>query len=456
LDTPAAKRRILILGGGFAGAYTARHLEKRLRRAPDVEVMLLARENFLLFTPMLHEVAGSDVSVTDIVQPLRNMLRHTRVAIVEVEAIDLAQKQVQMVHVSTGRRFTVTYDKLVLALGAVTNFYHTPGLEEHALTMKTLGDAILVRNRVIDALNIADNIADDAERRAVLTVVIAGGGFAGVETAGALNGLLREVMKFYPRVSAELVRVVVVHPGDHILPELGERLGRYAEKRLVRHGIEIRLKTKVTGYDGRVVSLDDGTTMASRMLIWTAGITPPVLLSSLPCTIERGRVLADECMQVPGWPGVWALGDCALVPNPLAPGTFYPPTAQHAIRQAAVLAQNIEATLHGRALRPFKFKIIGLLATIGRRSGVAEILGLRFSGIIAWAMWRTIYLAKLPGLQRKIRVAIDWTLDVIFAKDIVELPTLRSPTVSTAEMSSTAAPLEQGGKEPAGSTPSPR
>src|SRR5215475_5121237 len=440
----ADKKRILILGGGFAGAYTALHLEKRLRRARDVEITLVSRENFVLFTPMLHEVAGSDVNVTDIVQSLRKMLRRTRVLIVDIKAIDITKKQVRVVHQTSGIEFDLTYDQLVLAIGAVKNFFPTPGLEEHALTMKTLGDAILVRNRTIDALGLAEDILDEGVRKPALTVVVAGGGFAGVETVGAVNDLLREAMKFYGNLTEDMLRVVIVDPGDHLLPELGESLGRYAQKRLGRRGVEVRLGLKVTGYDGNEVALGDGTKIATRMLIWTAGITPAPLLSSLPCAKQRGRILANDCLQVPDWPGVWALGDCALVPDPYNPGKFYPPTAQHAIRQGAVLADNIAAALRGKPPRPFKFKIIGLLATIGRRHGVAEIFGVRFSGIIAWALWRSIYLGKLPGFQKKVRVALDWALDFIFSKDIVQVPTLRAPTMSEPEeFVGTAAPQQK-------------
>jgi NADH dehydrogenase len=211
--------------------------------------------------------------------------------------------------------------------------------------------------------------------------------------------------------------------------------------------VEVRLKTKVAGYDGKEVALDDGTKIATRMLIWTAGTTPPPLLSTLPCAKQRGRIVANDCLQVPDWPGVWALGDCALVPDPLNPGKFYPPTAQHAIRQASTLAGNIVAGMRGQALQPFKFKIIGLLATIGRRHGVAEIFGWQFSGYIAWLLWRAIYLSKLPGLQKKVRIALDWTLDLIFSKDLVQLPTLRSPTMSEEEQPSTATTHETGSSE---------
>jgi NADH dehydrogenase len=430
-------KRILILGGGFAGAYTALHLERRLAGVPDIEIVLAAKENFVLFTPMLHEVAGSAVAVTDVVQPLRKMLRRTRVLIVEIESIDLAGKRVRIVQPDLAQAFDLTYDQLVLALGTVPNFHRTPGIEEHALTMKTLGDAILLRNRMIEALDVADNHPDEAERRAMLTVVVAGGGFAGAETAGAVNDLLREAIHFYPNLREGMLRIVLVHHGEVILPELSESLGRYAETQLKRRGVEIRLKTGVAGYDGKQLTLSEGTKIITRLVVWTAGITPSPLVSGLPCAKEQDRVVVNACLQVPQWPGVWALGDCVLVPDSTNPGKYCPPTAQHATRQAAVLAANIVAEMRGQAPQPFRFKTLGMLAAIGRRAGVAEILGVRFSGIIAWALWRAIYLFKLPGLQKKVRVALDWTLDLVFSKDIVELPTLRSPTMSEPEGPST-------------------
>lgn len=433
----------MILGGGFAGAYTAVHLEKQLAGASDVEVTLVSHENFLLFTPMLHEVAGADVGVTDIVQPLRKMLRHTRVVVAEVEAIDLRKKQVRIVHVDPPLTYKLEYDHLVLALGAVTNFRQIPGLAEHAFTMKTLGDAILVRNRAIDALGWADNQVDARRREATLTMVIAGAGFAGTETAGAVNDLQRETMKFYPHLNESMLRVVLVDPGDHILPELGESLGRYARKQLERRGVDVRLGTSVHSYDGEQVVLSDGTTIATRTVVWTAGVTPSPILSTLPCRNEHGRVVTNEFLQVPEWPEVWAVGDCALVPDLLRPGKSCPPTAQYATRQAVVLAENIVASLRGRPLRPLRFAIIGLLATIGRRTGVAEIRGFQFSGFVAWWLWRGIYLAKLPGFQKKARVALDWMLDLIFSKDLVQLPILRAPTMSEAETAPAPAPSKE-------------
>jgi NADH:ubiquinone reductase (H+-translocating) len=428
MEASTTKKRILILGGGFAGAYTALYLQKALSGTPDVEVMLVAQENFVLFTPMLHEVAGSDAAATDVVQPLRKMLRHTNVLIGDIESIDLEQKQVRVRQSDLLHHRDLTYDQLVLALGSVSNFYHTPGIEEYALTMKTLGDALAVRNRAIDALELADGELDATLRKAMMTVVVVGGGFAGVETVGAVNDLMREALKFYNNLSEDMLRIVLVDAGKMILPELGESLGRYSETQLGQRGVEIHLNTAVKSYDGKEVILGDGTKIASNIIIWTAGITPVPILANLPCPKERGHVIANEYLQVTNWPGLWALGDCAQVPDLTSPGKFCPPTAQHATRQAPVVAHNIVATMRGQPLKPFKFKTLGLLATIGRRTGVAEIMGFHFSGLIAWAMWRAIYLAKLPGLQKKVRVSLDWALDLCFSKDIVQLRALPSPS----------------------------
>jgi NADH:ubiquinone reductase (H+-translocating) len=428
MESSSSKKRILILGGGFAGAYTALQLQKELRGAPDIEVLLVAQENFVLFTPMLHEVAGSDAAATDVVQPLRKMLRHTNVLIGDIESIDLEKKLVNVRQTDAVHHRELTYDQLVLALGSVSNFYHTPGMEEHALTMKTLGDALAIRNRAIDALELADGEPDENLRKAMMTVVAVGAGFAGVETVGAVNDLMRSALKFYNNLSEDILRIVLVDAGKMILPELGEGLGRYSETQLSRRGVEIHLNTAVKSYDGTEVILGDGTRIATKIIIWTAGITPVPILANLACSQSRGHIVANEYLQVPGWPGLWTLGDCAQVPDLTNPGKFCPPTAQHATRQAPIVAKNIVAAIRGQALKPFKFKTLGLLATIGSHTGVAEIMGFHFSGLIAWAMWRAIYLSKLPGLQKKVRVALDWTLDLFFSKDIVQLRALPSPS----------------------------
>ncbi len=423
--------RIVVLGGGFGGLYAALELERGLARTPGVEVTLVCRDNFHLFTPMLHEVAASDLDFTDIVNPLRKLLRRVRLFVGEIEAIDLASRRVHVSHGDEHHHHELPYDQLVLALGSITNFAGLPGLAERALTMKSLGDAILLRNRLIENLETADFECSAGVRAPLCTVVVAGGGFAGVETLAAVNDFARAALPFYPNLGAMSLRMVLVHSGDVILPELGPRLGTYAQQKLAQRGVELRLRSRVVAVRDDGITLGDGTEIATRMIVWTAGTAPNPLLAGLPCAKERGRVRTDACLRVPEWPGVWALGDCAQVPDP--EGGFYPPTAQHALRQGARVARNIAATLRGEPPRPFAFSTLGHLAAIGRRTGVARILGFQFSGFLAWWLWRTIYLAKLPRLEKKLRVMLDWTRDIVFSKDLVQFTPLRSPTVSHAE-----------------------
>jgi NADH:ubiquinone reductase (H+-translocating) len=248
--------------------------------------------------------------------------------------------------------------------------------------------------------------------------VVAGGGFAGVETVAALNDFVREALPFYPNLCEDMLRVMLVHSGSVILPELGESLGRYTQEVLARRGVEVELDTRVKSMTENSVLLVDGAAIQSRTLVWTAGTVPNPLILPLSCGKERGRIRVNEFLQVSDWPDVWAVGDCAFVPDIRNPGKSHPPTAQHAIREGEVVALNIAATLLGRRLKPFSFRTIGLLASIGRRSGVARIFGFNFSGFFAWWLWRTVYLSKLPGLDKKIRVAFDWTLDLLFPKDV--------------------------------------
>jgi NADH dehydrogenase len=415
------KKRIVILGGGFGGVYAALHLERMLAQEPGVEICLVSRDNFFLFTPMLHEIAASDLEITNIVNPLRKLLRRVKVFVGEVERIDLPEKRVVVSH---GRHdfgnhsHRLEYDHLVLALGSVTNFFDLPGLGELALAMKSLPDAVRLRARIIRSLEEANSECSLGDRQSLLAFVVAGGGFAGVETVAALNDFVREALQFYPNLNERMLRVVLVHPGAVILPELGESLGRYAQQVLAQRGVEIRLNTRVTSMTENEVCLKDSSPIPASTLIWTAGTMPNPLLSSLPCRRERGRVLVNEFLQIPDWPGVWAVGDCVFVPDIHRHGKSHPPTAQHAIREGRVVAQNIALSLADRPPRPFSFKTIGLLASIGRRTGVARILGFNFSGFFAWWLWRTIYLSKLPGLDKKIRVAFDWTLDLLFRKDV--------------------------------------
>jgi NADH dehydrogenase len=441
----AQKTRIVILGGGFGGLYTALQLEKTLARDADIEVTLVNRENFFLFTPMLHEVAASDLDMTHIVNPIRKLLRRVRFFEGDVEYIDLAQKRIGVAHGQEHHDHELEYDQLVLALGSITNFYGLPGLAEHALTMKSLGDAIHLRNHMISNLEEADFECCPRVREPLLNFVVAGGGFAGAETIAGMNDFLREAVEFYPHLTEEMIRVVLVHSGDVILPELGEKLGRYAQRKLGARKVEIHTNAKVTQVTDREVTLSDGTIITTNTLVWTAGTSPHPLLDTLPCARARGRIITDEFMAVPGYPGVWALGDSAAIPDTVTGQTF-PPTAQHAIREGRVLAENIKAAVRGGQKKAFAFKTIGLLAAIGRRTGVAQIMGINFSGFIAWWLWRSIYLSKLPRFEKKVRVALDWTLDLLFTKDIVQFLTLRAEAVSHTRQelqASVAGPDEQ-------------
>ena len=425
-------KQVVILGGGFGGIYTAMHLEKQLAHTPDVDITLVNRDNFFLFTPMLHEVAASDLDITHIVNPIRRLLHRAHFFEGDVEYIDLPNHCVGVSHGYEPHPHELPYDHLVLALGSITNFFHLPGLEDHAITMKSLGDAIHLRNRLIANLEEASSECAVRGRAPLLSFVVAGGGFAGVETIAGINDFLRESIKFYPNLSEEMLRIVLLHPGEIILPELGPALGAYAQKKLLQRGVDIRTHTRVTGVTEREVTLSDGCSIPTSTLIWTAGTSPNPLLEALPCAKERGRLVVNECMEIPEWPGVWSVGDCALVPDRRT-GTYYPPTAQHAIRQGKVLAHNIAASIRGGQKKPFVFQTLGQLAAIGKRTGVANILGMHFSGFIAWWLWRTIYLSKLPRLEKKLRVMLDWTLDLFFSKDLVQFATFRAPTVSHME-----------------------
>jgi NADH dehydrogenase len=440
----AGPARVLILGGGFGGVYAALRLERAVRRGAAVEVTLVNRENYLLFTPMLHEVAAGDLDVAHIVNPIRKLLRGTRFVQGEVRGIDLARRQVTVVH-GGDHPHVLDYDHLVLALGATTNFHGLPGVAERALTMKGLGDAVELRNRLVAVLEQADVEGCGADRAPLLGLVVAGGGFAGVETVAAVHDFLEEALPFYPNVRAAGLRVVLVHEGRELLPELGPALGGYARRKLVARGVEVRLETRIAGVTDAGVLLGDGTTLPAGTLVWTAGTAAHPLLAALPCAGARGRVATTACLDVPGWPGLWALGDCALVPDP-ATGAPYPPTAQHALRQGRAVADNIVAAVAGRPPRPFRFTTLGLLASLGRRSGVARVLGVNFAGFPAWWLWRTIYLAKLPRVEKKVRVALDWLLDLLFTKDLVEFRTGRAAAVPGAGSDAGGAPA---GAEPA-------
>ncbi len=432
--TQAPKKRILILGGGFAGMKTAECLERELQKDPSVAISLVSETNALLFTPMLAEVAGSSLEPSHISTPLRTTLHRTEFVRGRVTSVDLENKRVTLEAGMDGNqscRSELAYDQLVLALGAVSNYLGLTNVQKLAFDFKSLIDAIRIRNHVIEMFERADRESDPAVRVALLTFVIAGGGFAGVELAGALNDFARGILADYPNLRREDVRVVLVHARDRILPELSESLGRYAQKRMEARGVEFRLNTRLTDARAGAVVLSDGEVPAET-LVWTAGTAPNPLTKSLPLEKDkRGAVIVGATLAVPGHSGLWALGDCAAVVDAKS-GKPCAPTAQFALREAATLAKNIRASLQGHQACGFHFDSLGALCVVGHQTACAELTvpfargkSMRFSGLLAWLMWRGIYLGKLPGLERKIRVLVDWTVELFFPRDIVQTIDLR-------------------------------
>jgi NADH dehydrogenase len=418
------KTKILILGAGFGGTYAALRLEKTLAKRDDCEVTLVDRANFILFTPMLHEVAASDLDPSDIVNPIRKMLKRVTFFEALVQTIDLDGKRVEISFGFPRQTRWLEYDHLVVALGSTTKFFNEQ-TAKHAVEMKTLGDALFLRNRMIGVMESASVTDDEGLRRRLLTFVVAGGGFAGVETIGAMNDFLRDAIRFYPRLDPGMLRVILVHPGEVLLPEFSPELGKYTGEKLAGAGIDIRYKTKVENYDGDTVKLSPGDPVSAGTLLWTAGVAPDRLVEKLPLKKEKGRIVVNGCMQSDERPGVWALGDAASIPDPHNGGKPYAATAQAAIRMGAVLAKNIEAVVLGGVQKPFNYKVIGQLAAIGQRRGTAQIFGFRFSGFFAWFLWRGTYLYKLPRLEKKIRVGIAWALDLVFSRDLVQIITIK-------------------------------
>ena len=348
----------------------------------------------------------------------------------ETIAVDFDARTVTTVYGLEDRTRTIQFDYLLIAGGSQTRF--PPDLRQHAHGMKTIGDALILRNWLIGLLERAEVEEDPERRQALLTVVVAGGGFSGVETVGAINDFLHDIARHYPRASAALPSLVLVASHGRLLPEFEPALGTYTESKLRTAGIDVRLRTKVAGFNGRNLSLEASensrspSVLGARTLIWTAGVAPSPLIESLPLRKGGGRIVVNESMAVPGTAGVWACGDCAAIRDPA--GKLYPTTAQHAVHQGRRVGRNIAATVrgHGRKIRPFRYKMFGQFAAIGRQRAVATLLGLRFSGFVAWLLWRSAYLLMLPRLDRKVRVLLQWLLDICFARDTVQLLTVQS------------------------------
>ena len=412
--------RIVILGGGFAGLATARRLEAILRE-DEAEISLVSRENFSLFTPMLPEVGSGNLETRHVVTPVRAQLKRTSFVLGDVTGVDLEARRVDVEHTILGTHVSLAYDQLVFALGSVTSTFNLPGIEEYSLPYKTLEDADRLRNHIIAMLELAAVETDPDERRRLLSFVFVGGGFTGVEAAGEMADFFRSSLRFYPSIRTGEVVVTLVEGGRKLLPDLQAGMGEYSATALAHGGVVVMLGNMVESADARGLRLKDGTLLETATIVWSAGVKPSPVVAALAIGTGRGgSIPVQHDFSVPNHPGVWALGDCAAVPNP--DGGYYPPTAQHALREGPRLAENIAAVLRGEHTHAFRFDSLGMMASLGARRGVAGLRGkFLITGFPAWVLWRTYYLFRLPGLDRRLRVAFDWLLGLAFARDIAEL-----------------------------------
>jgi NADH dehydrogenase len=442
--TPIQRKRILILGGGFAGIEILRKLQAAFQDDVEIDITLVSRDNFFLFTPMLPEVSSGMIETRHIVTPIRAFCKRARFYEANVESIDLQNKQVSITNIignpihHVPKRHVLKYDYLVIALGGETNFFDIEYMKRNAFTIKTLEDAMILRNHLISMLEQADALQkEDNDRRSLMTFVVIGGGFSGVEAIGELNAFVRDSIRaFYHNIDIlKDVRVILVNANGRILPEVSESLSEFALQKLRKSGVEVILNKRLASYTNGQAELNDGTLIPTFTLVWAGGVAPSKLIKDLPCEHDKkGRIVVNNHLQVHKYDGVFALGDCASITDPHT-NEPYPPTAQHAIREGKVAAKNIISLIKNtrkggeadeerrKGMEIFDYKTKGVMAEIGKRNGVGELLGLRVHGFVAWWIWRTYYLANLPTIEKKTRVMVDWTIDLFFKRDVTRLKT---------------------------------
>jgi len=431
------KKKIVILGGGFAGVECARQLESEFRDNSEIELVMISEDNFLLFTPMLPQVASGMIETRHIVLPIRTICQKTKFYEGRIKNIDPFGKLVNLWGTGDKRSVSIHYDFLVVALGSETNFFGMADVEKNAYTMKTLNDAVVLRNRIIDMLEQAENETNPILRKSFLNFVVAGGGFAGIETAGELMDLILDARKHYPNIHKDDLKVIVIEALPMILPGFNEKLAEFAKQKLIERGIDIKLQTAITSFDGNEVttklldqnpkgSVDESKvdSIITKTLIWTAGVTPVNTIKRSMLKTDRGKVIINDYLEVQDFPGVFAIGDCALFLNPETKRP-YPPTAQIAEAQAKTAAKNLTALIKNSEKEKFEYHSKGQMAIIGKRSGIATFLGMNISGFWAWLIWRNVYLSKIPTFDKQVRVFLDWTIDLFFDRDISRLKMMK-------------------------------
>ncbi len=431
------KKKIVILGGGFAGVECARQLESKFGNDPEIELVMISEDNFLLFTPMLPQVASGMIETRHIVLPIRTICKKTKFYEGRIKNIDPYGKLVTLWGTRDKRSISIHYDFLIVGLGSETNFFGMSDVEKNAYTMKTLNDAVMLRNRVIDMLEQAENETNPILRKSFLNFVVVGGGFAGIETAGELMDLLLDARKYYPTIHKDDLKVIVLEALGMILPGFNEKLADFAKDKMIQRGIDIRLKTAVTNFDGNEVttkSLDESPkdsidtsqvdSIITKTLIWTAGVTPVNTIKRSMFKTEKGKLIVNDFLEVLDFPGVFAIGDCALFLNPETQRPF-PPTAQIAEAQAKVAVKNLISLIKNSEKEKFVYHSKGQMAIIGKRSGIATFLGMNISGFWAWLIWRNVYLSKISTFDKRTRVFLDWAIDLFFDRDISRLKLMK-------------------------------
>lgn len=427
-------KKIVILGGGFGGVYTARYLKKLLNNRDEYEVILINRENYFVFQPMLAEIVGGSLGILDSVSPLRRLLKGISLYIREIDSVDCANKKVILSPQFSHKALEIEYDHLVVAVGNVTDFRQAVGLHEHALPFKNLSDSMRIRNHLIDTVEDAAIEPDEKLRKMLLTYVIGGGGFSGTEIVAEVNDFVRRYAKQFPSINRNDIKVHLIHSQDRLLErELSPSLGRYAEKILKKRGVEIHFERKLTKSTPQGAILDNDEKIESKTVISTVPSSPNPIVEMMDLPKVKGKLKTDATMLVEGSSDIWAIGDCAAIPNLNQKDAICPPTAQFAIREAKVLAHNIHASFHEKKRKEFRFKALGMLGALGHYRAVAEFFGaIKISGFFAWFLWRMIYWLKLPGFDRKIKVGLSWTLDTIIPIETVQLKL--SPSAGIASL----------------------
>jgi NADH dehydrogenase len=423
---------VVIAGGGFGGFYAARTLERVLPRH-SARITLVNDVNFLLYTPLLPGAAGGTLDPRHVVIPLREELRDTDL---RLGRVDRANPERDCIHVVTqeGHQEELHYDQLVLALGSVSRTLPVPGLAEHAVGFKTISEAIALRNRLIGFLEMAESLDDEARRAEYLSFVFVGAGYAGLEGLAELQDFAADVIDNYPRCRVQGMRFVLVEARDRVMPEIQPDLAEFAVRELRGRGIEVRTGTTVEEITASAARLSTGETIPARTVVWTAGVKPPPVVQRLGVPIApNGRIAVDRTMRVEGLRNVWAIGDSANVPDPARKGEPCPPTAQHAIRQGRRVARNVAAELGNGRVRPFTYRTLGVFVDMGRFRAVASTVGIKWRGFPAWLLARTYHLAWMPGVKRKIRLLIDWTVAMLFSRDAAELGQLGHPPMLDGE-----------------------